>query len=110
MTSRAGRHEPPNFSFSLIQTRALTRLMGSVGDLGKMTLIAAPTGYGKTVLQTALCRHLQSQGVLTHWLGLDERDQTVDAVLTLLERSFFDSSDPLDWRIGQARGAIGPAD
>jgi LuxR family transcriptional regulator, maltose regulon positive regulatory protein len=96
MTSRAGRHEPPNFSFSLIQTRALTRLMGSVGDLGKMTLIAAPTGYGKTVLQTALCRHLQSQGVLTHWLGLDERDQTVDAVLTLLERSFFDSSDPLE--------------
>ena len=96
MTSRAGRLEPPNFSFSLIQTRALTRLMGNVGDLGKLTLIAAPTGYGKTVLQTALCRHLQSQGVLTHWLGLDERDQTVDAVLTLLERSFFDSADPLE--------------
>jgi len=95
MTASHGRLEPPNFSFSLVQTAALTRLTRGEA-LAKLTLIAAPTGYGKTVLQTALFRHLRAKGAAAHWIGLDERDQTVEVLLSLLENSFFDVEGALD--------------
>lgn len=95
MNASHGRLEPPNFSFPLVQTAALTRLTGG-GPLAKLTLIAAPTGYGKTVLQTALFRHMRAKGLAAQWIGLDERDQTVEVLLSLLESSFFEVGGALD--------------
>lgn len=86
-TIRAGG-EPPNFFFPLVQTAALRALTEKAGLPAKVTVISAPTGYGKTVLQTALFNHVREQGFRAIWICLDERDQTTRQVLEHLERAF----------------------
>lgn len=94
--TRLGRLEPPHFAFPLVPTAALTRLTAPGSSPAKLLVISAPTGYGKTVLQTALFKHAVGQGTQAYWLGLDERDLTTEAVLALLEHCFFDSVGVLE--------------
>ncbi len=95
-TARRGRQEPPNFSFPLVQTAALTALATTSPLPTKVVTISAPAGYGKTVLQTALFRHVRGLDVRAIWVGLDERDTTMDRVLSSLEGALVKEQSELD--------------
>lgn len=82
---RAGKTEPPSFSFSLVRTRMLEALASEPLPPAKLTTIVAPTGYGKTVLSTAVLDHFRAAGVHCWWIALDDRDSSVERLLTLLE-------------------------
>jgi LuxR family maltose regulon positive regulatory protein len=79
------RAEPPSFSFPFVRTRVLEALTREPLPATKLTTVVAPTGYGKTVLSTALFHHFRSAGVHSRWLALDDRDDSVERVLSLLE-------------------------
>ncbi|HYP21677.1 MAG TPA: helix-turn-helix transcriptional regulator, partial [Chloroflexia bacterium] len=50
----------------------------------KLTLIAAPAGFGKTTLLSAWIAELRARGTLVAWLSLDERDGDPVRFLTYL--------------------------
>ena len=85
--ARAQRHEPPDFSFPIITTAAMAKLVEARVPSAKVTAIVAPTGYGKTTLQTGLFHHLKANGVRGIWVALDERDTSTQNVLRRLEEA-----------------------
>jgi LuxR family maltose regulon positive regulatory protein len=74
---------PPDFSFQPVPTRLLAELTSQVHPIKVINLVA-PVGYGKTVLMAQLFAHVRDAGQSVYWIGLDERDTTVDRVLTAL--------------------------
>lgn len=84
---RAGRREPPSFTFPLVLTRALEELAQPARPLTRLTCVVAPTGYGKTVLCSALFSRCRSAGVRGYWIALDDRDNSVERVMAVLERA-----------------------
>lgn len=82
---RAGKTEPPSFSFAFVRTRMLEALTGEPLPVAKLTTVVAPTGYGKTVLATAMFDHFRAAGVHCWWIALDDRDTSVERLLGLLE-------------------------
>lgn len=83
--SAAKRLEPPSFEFPLVPTRVLAALTREPRPSAKLTCVVAPTGYGKTVLSTALFKHCAAQGVQGYWIALDDRDTTVERVIGRIE-------------------------
>lgn len=83
--TKAGRLEPPSFGFPLVRTRVLDELARDSGQMAKLTCVVAPTGYGKTSLSTAVFDHCRAQGMQAYWIALDDRDNSVERVLGLLE-------------------------
>ena len=59
---RAGRAEPPSFAFPFVRTRVLEALANETAPPAKLTTLVAPTGYGKTVMATALFQHFRDAG------------------------------------------------
>ena len=53
----------------------------------KVINLVAPIGYGKTVLMGQLYTHLHKLGHDAHWIGLDERDATVDRLFAAILES-----------------------
>lgn len=78
-------HEPPNFGFPVVRTSAYERLTAAKLPPSKVSQIVAPTGYGKTVLLTALYNFAVSQGISTYWVCLSDFDDTSERVLARLE-------------------------
>mgnify|MGYP000673885099 CR=1 FL=1 len=76
---------PPFLSFTSIRTPLFDQLVSADAPEAKLIAIAAPTGYGKTVLMTGLYEHYQRRGATCHWLALDDRDVTIERLLTHLE-------------------------
>lgn len=66
-------------------TRVLAALTREPRPPAKLTCVVAPTGYGKTVLSTALFKHCAAQGVQSYWIALDDRDTSVERVIGRLE-------------------------
>lgn len=92
---RAGRLEPPSFSFPLVRTRTLEDLTAGPLLPAKVVTVVAPTGYGKTVLSGALFRHFSDAGMHAWWIALDDRDDSVERVLALLEAGLGDPQAPM---------------
>ncbi|MGQ0698480.1 MAG: LuxR C-terminal-related transcriptional regulator [Panacagrimonas sp.] len=82
---RAGQLEPPDFSFPLVRTRIVEELTAPDRAQAKAIAVVAPTGYGKTVLSSALFEHCRSTGAHGWWIALDDRDNSVERVMDLLE-------------------------
>ena len=81
--------EPPLFSFPIVRTSVLTELTQTgATPPSKLILVTAPTGYGKTVLLSALHEHYHQHGGNVLWLALDDHDVAVDRVLAHLEKLF----------------------
>lgn len=78
-------HSPPFFAFSPVRTRMLDELGAAPRPPAKLLAVSAPTGYGKTVFLSRLFDHYRSSGAECQWLALDDRDTTVERLLTLLE-------------------------
>lgn len=77
--------EPPFFSFPIVKTSAYDSLTEKGLPPTKLIAITAPTGYGKTVLMSCLHKHYQRGGANCLWVGLDDRDNSVDRLLRLLD-------------------------
>ena len=82
----AGRFDPPRYAFSLVQTRVI-QSFAAAGPLPKVTTIVAPTGYGKTVLMTQIHKLASETGAQCAWVGIDDREADLSAVLTLVEQA-----------------------
>lgn len=80
-----GRLAPPEVSFPLVRTRLLSELTKSSAPTKKLLTIIAPTGFGKTSVKAALFEHYSCNGTACIWLTLDERYETIERVLALLE-------------------------
>lgn len=84
--------DPPSFMFQPVRTPVLEDLQSGAGARPKLLGIVAPVGYGKTVLMSSLCSHLQGSGEQCFWAALDERDTTVERLLGLLEEMAYGPS------------------
>lgn len=82
--------EPPDFSFPLVHTPLLDVLTRDARPPAKVITVIAPTGYGKTSLSTAVFNTFRSRGVKGYWIALDDRDDSVERVLGLLEAALGD--------------------
>ncbi|WP_428313333.1 LuxR C-terminal-related transcriptional regulator [Hydrocarboniphaga sp.] len=76
---------PPFFAFAPVKTAIQAELTADDRPPVKLVSITAPTGYGKTVLQSAMYEHYRAAGAECHWLALDDRDVSVQRVLGHLE-------------------------
>lgn len=73
-------HRPPVAADAVVRPRFFKRLE----QLAPLTLVVAPTGYGKTTL---LCTWLRSCPIPNTWLSLDAEDSTLQQFLTYLVAS-----------------------
>jgi LuxR family maltose regulon positive regulatory protein len=78
-----GRLAPPETAFEAVLPQAVQVLLRSA-VLAKLVTVCAPPGYGKTLVLGHLYRTLVQRGVRCVWLTLDDRDTSVDAVLSLM--------------------------
>lgn len=93
---RTRRLEPPSFAFPLVQTRVLKELTREGAQSAKVVTLAAPTGYGKTVAQSAFYNHLLASGTHCYWVALDDRDTTVERLVGLLRAGLGGQVSELD--------------
>src|SRR6516165_10816437 len=77
-------HRAPVYAFTPIET-SLYRSLSSPSEQRKITTLVAPPGYGKTVLLSQLYHHYSSMDVECTWIGLEERDTSLSAVLSKME-------------------------
>lgn len=75
---------------SLIDRPALVRKLNA-GLNGKLTIVSAPAGYGKTTLIGEWRRSLLEKGYLVAWLSLDEDDSTPRILTTYLAFSLWEA-------------------
>ncbi|WP_339676153.1 LuxR C-terminal-related transcriptional regulator [uncultured Zhongshania sp.] len=92
MRSSHVRYEPPTFNFNIVKTAGLDSLTKSKKLPGRFSLINAPTGYGKTVLMSALFNHFKAGDTVCFWTCLAETDRSFEKVITRLEKLFDDDS------------------
>lgn len=116
--------EPPLFSFPIVRTAVFEELTQSgTRPPEKLTVVTAPTGYGKTVLLTALHDYYRENGGDVLWLALDDRDVGASRVLSHLEKLFgqneewimptqamHQGDEPLDERTGRLLERIAAVD
>jgi len=81
-----GRFEPPRYAFSPVATLTFRTLM-KLETLPKVTTIIAPPGYGKTTLMSQLHRAAAEQGAKCFWIGVDDRNDNLSILLTLIEQA-----------------------
>ncbi len=96
MSSSAHIFEPPFFSFAPVRTGVFHTLAQHERPPAKVVSITAPTGYGKTVLLTGLFERYRKTGTLCRWLALDDRDVTVERVVTHLESTLLTPASQVD--------------
>lgn len=78
----SGRFSPPAYGFRPVETRVYRSLVA--GPAQRVTVLVAPTGFGKTVLMTQLhARHQAAARCL--WLGLDDQSVDLPGLLSQLE-------------------------
>jgi LuxR family maltose regulon positive regulatory protein len=82
-----GACRAPVYAFTPVET-SLYRSLSSPSEQRKITTLVAPPGYGKTVLLSQLYHHYSDVGVDCVWIGLEERDTSLGAVLTKMEAAF----------------------
>lgn len=78
---------PPDFAFKPVRIRLLRTLGTPSKRSAKIVSIVAPNGYGKTILMSELYRDSRHAGHNSFWIGLDERDATVEVVLKRIKQA-----------------------
>lgn len=79
-----GASRAPIYTFVPVET-SLYRSLSSPWEQRKITTLVAPPGYGKTVLLSQLYHHYSGLGIECIWIGLEERDTSLGAVLSKME-------------------------
>src|SRR5215470_9598117 len=73
---------PPERRETIERMRLFRKLDDSV--LGKLTVISAPAGFGKSTLLLQWARRLQGRGTKVAWLSLDQDDDEIARFLFYL--------------------------
>lgn len=84
---------PPPTPVVFVPRPALVARLCSVVS-GHVTLVRAPTGFGKSTLLESCRRTLQDQGVATAWLNLDASDNDAVRLLHGITETFARSHQP----------------
>lgn len=79
-----GGSRAPVYSFTPIET-VVYRTLSAPLEQRKITTLVAPPGYGKTVLFSQLYHRYNDLGTECVWVGLEERDTSLGAVLGKME-------------------------
>lgn len=87
------RQDPPSFSFPLVRSAALAAVLKKNWTPSKLSCVVAPTGYGKTVLSSAVSAQCTKQGIHTLWLSLDDRDDSIERVVDVLQATLSEGDD-----------------
>ena len=111
-TLRPGRSNPPALMFQPQRSRVLPSLVAGLAQNTKVLAIVAPVGYGKTVLMTLLHDELRRASKKCLWYTLDDRDISVEGIVSALEaqlslsqanlhptQALFRGEDPIERRI-----------
>jgi LuxR family transcriptional regulator, maltose regulon positive regulatory protein len=83
--AQAAGAEPPDYAFSPVRTRAVGKLLSRGRLTSKIAALIAPVGYGKSVTMAMVSNELQGAGMQCLWIGLDNRDDTLDRLLSRLQ-------------------------
>lgn len=75
---------PPTFRASQVPRRHLNAQVVD-SPTGKLVLVRAPAGFGKTTTMAQIAAHLQANEVATAWLTLDDADNDVSRFLWCLQ-------------------------
>lgn len=91
-------HLPKPLPNALVRQRLHDRLMVAVESNHRLTLVAAPAGFGKTTLVTTWLQVLQSESVpLSHvaWLSLDGADSELTRFLLYVVEALAEADVPV---------------
>jgi LuxR family maltose regulon positive regulatory protein len=64
---------PPRFASKIVQRPRLAHHVNSIEDV-RLTVVSAPSGFGKTTIGTAWARELKRKSAAVSWLSLDRED------------------------------------
>lgn len=105
---RATKLRPPTYPFDFVRTAALRALTERPAPC-KLVAVAAPPGYGKTILLTQLFDHLSAEGSRDClWVGLDDSDIALTSLLVLVETALGIGREEALWTLGyEANGTAG---
>lgn len=90
-----GRLAPPDFVFVPVATAPLSALLGNP-RIPKLVTVTAPVGFGKTVFLSGLYKALAARGERCLWIGLDDRDSDLAALLYLLRAALANAGIPYE--------------
>ena len=76
--------QPPQHSAYIVARAQLEQHLVDAVQAHRLTLVAAPTGSGKTVLVSSLTQPSQNRGFSTAWLTFDEADSDLLVFIALL--------------------------
>src|SRR5688500_11974036 len=74
---------PPRFSPKTMPRPRLTQYVKSVED-ARLTIVSAPSGFGKTTIGTGWARELKNRSAIVSWLTLDNEDNDYSLFLSHL--------------------------
>jgi len=77
---------PPKYSRAVVYRRELMALLDE-GNYRTLTLIQAPSGFGKTTLMMQKRKALMAQGKIVAWLTLDKSDDNIFSFVKYLVAS-----------------------
>ncbi|NIB41400.1 hypothetical protein HBA55_17485 [Pseudomaricurvus alkylphenolicus] len=80
--------QPQRIVGSLIPRTDIVRELNNQGKHAKLTLLAAPAGYGKSTLMNQLMESRESYGEIVSWLSLDTNDNNLDTFSNYLLCSY----------------------
>lgn len=80
------KREPPRSPSNAVQRSRLTVPLPALARC-RLVLVTAPAGFGKTILLTQWCEHLERNGTLLAWLSLDGSDRDGRRLLLGIVRS-----------------------
>ena len=64
---------PPRFASKIVLRPRLGQLVRSIED-ARLTIVSAPSGFGKTTIGTSWVRELKGKSAVVSWLSLDKDD------------------------------------
>lgn len=74
---------PPRFASKIVLRPRLAQHVRSIED-ARLTIVSAPSGFGKTTIGTAWVRELKGKSAVVSWLSLDKEDNDQTRFLNYL--------------------------
>ena len=80
MTSKLS--PPTSRAAQVPRAAVMDKMLGA--SAARLVLVRAPAGFGKTTVMSQCMKHMESQGIVTAWLTLDDADNDVSRFLWYL--------------------------
>lgn len=84
----ASRFVPPAYNCNTLRRPRLEQQICDAVKTRAATIVAAPAGYGKSLLVAKTCETLEKQGARIAWIHLDKRDNSYERFVQTLDLLF----------------------